>query len=226
MFFLFDGRFSRSDQIFFSILISPILLVLFIIPVNMVVGGIYLSAKIILIICYLLFITALISGKYGHTKENVNSVPRLILIVSFFYGGLILVSYLINNFLLIRSDSWYHASVISEIISHGIPPKEPFLADFSIKYMWIYHLFQAVWIKLSGLSIFKAMAFGNIINAFIFPYLIARFASFFTDKKYLIIFVSLFALAGLESVSWILWPLCLVRALTGDVTGLAEIHRI
>jgi hypothetical protein len=221
-----DGRISRSDRVILSIILSPILISLTVAAVSIVTGEIFISAKIVLTLCYLLFFTLSISGRGDRAMEGENGVPGAVYLISFLYAGLILISYAVNNYLLIRSDSWYHAAVVSEVLSRGIPPKEPLLADFSIRYMWFYHLFQAVWIRFSGLPLFSAMGGFNIVNAFIFPYLIARFTAYFTEKKYLIVFATLFAIAGLDSASWILWPVGLVRAFFGDVTGMAEIKRM
>ncbi len=225
-FFFLNGQVSRSDQVLFSVLLSPILVAVLVTAVNLFAGDLFFSIKIMLAACYLLFIAAIILGRPSDTDESGPAVPRLIFIVSFFYAGLILISYLVNNYLLIRSDSWYHATIVREVMTRGIPPKEPLLADFSIKYMWFYHVFLAAWIKLSGLSIFKAMGMFNVVNAFLFPYMIAKYTTYFTGKRYLIVFAALFAIAGLDSASWIFWPVGLIRCFFGEVTGMAEVKRI
>ncbi len=224
VFLMFTGgsRFSRSDQIFFSILISPILLSILVVAATVLTGDIYLSLRVVLSVSYVLLLTALLFGKHRQTASGYNGLPRPVFLVALLYGGMILISYLANDFLLIRSDAWYHAAVVREVIQRGIPPHEPLLADFQIRYMWFYHLFQACWIKLSGLSLFPAMGFFNIINAFVFPYMVARFTSFLTGKRYLIISSSLLALVGLQAASWVFWPTCLVKLLTGNVKGMLE----
>lgn len=225
-FFFLAGRINRTDQVILSILLSPILVSMLSAVVNLLAGDIYMSVNIVLIASYLLLFAAIAMGKHRIAGENNRSVPKAIFIVSFAYAALILISYLVNDYLLIRSDSWYHAAVVREVMERGIPPQEPLLGDFSIKYMWFYHLFQAAWIKRSGLSLFHAMAFFNIINAFVFPYLATRFASYFTSRKSVMVLVALFAIAGLDSASWILWPIILIKAFIGDVTGMAEVKRI
>jgi len=224
--FVLEGRISRPDQIFLSIIISPLILSLLTVVVNMATGDIVLSAKIILAASYVFLAAALVSGRHARVKEEGVRIPKAIILVSISYAGLILLSFMINDYLLIRSDSWYHAAVVSEVLTRGIPPKEPLLADVSIKYMWFYHLFQALCIRFSGMTLFRAMGFFNIINAFLFPCLLARFTAHFTRKKYLIVLVALFGIAGLDSASWILWPVVLIKAFIGDVTGMAEIRRI
>jgi len=225
---LFGKLFSSSDRIIYSILFSPIILSILIIFVNILTGDVYYSMQLVLITIYLMYALVFFSGKNNWVQEKgeKGNISHSVFFVSISYGLLILISYLMNDFLLIRSDAWYHAAVVEEIINRGIPPNEPFLGDFSIQYMWFYHLFQACWIKQSGLSTFWSMGTFNIINAIVFPYLVMRYISFFTTKKHVILFVTLISIAGLQSASWILWPVQLARSFIGEVTGMAEVKRI
>lgn len=225
--YLFLGTgFSRTDRSFFSILISPILISLMIIAVTVLTGDIYSSVKVTLAMLYFFLVAIIVLRRKSRAADDDAGMPWQVLAVAFIFAGIILFSYLYNSFLLLRSDSWYHASVINEVAKRGIPPMEPWLADFPIKYMWLYHLFNAVWMKLSGLPLFWAMGIFNVVTAFVFPYLIARYISCFTDKKYLIISASILALAGLESVSWIMVPVGLLRTMFGEVRGMVEIQRM
>ncbi len=225
MLFLGDRERRGFDNLFFPPLISPILLSVLVLAIHKATGDLRTAIKISLIILYLLLLAGLLVGRF-RPLENHAGIPFGILLVSFVFSGLILTSYFLNGFLVIRSDAWYHASIVNEIMNRGVPPLEPAFPDIPIRYMWIYHLFLAIWGKLSGLSLFQAMGFFNIVNAFVFPYLIARFISFFTGKILYIVAVPIFAIAGLESASWILWPINLVRALFGEVKGVEEIRRV
>jgi hypothetical protein len=225
-FLVLNGKITRSDQFVLSLLLSPLLLALLAAVVNILTGDIYTSTRIVLAGCYLLFIITLILGRHNEVSDDRKGVPKKILALSFVFGGMVFLSYILNGYLLIRSDSWYHAAVIQEVVHRGIPPGEPLIAEYPIMYMWFYHLFQAIWIRLSGLSLFNAMAFFNIINALIYPYLIARFISYFTERKRVIVFATALAVVGLDAVSWILWPISLLRMFMGDVTGMAELKRI
>ena len=224
--FVLGARISGSERLFLSLLLSPVLFSILVATGGTLTGDIYLSATIVLIACYIILIIALILRKDGEVKRNGDGVPRQIYMLSLIYGSLILLSYLANGYLLIRSDAWYHASVVQEIASRGIPPNEPLIADVPIRYMWFYHLFQAIWIKLSGTPLFWAMGTFNITSAFMFPYIIARFVSCFTDRKPLIVFATLLTVIGLDAASWILYPVSLVRAFAGEVSGMEEVRRI
>ncbi|MDZ7859566.1 MAG: hypothetical protein U5O15_02660 [Candidatus Krumholzibacteriota bacterium] len=154
-----------------------------------------------------------------------SAIPVSVITLSICYGILLVVTYFVNDFLLIRSDAWYHASVVNEITARGIPPMEPFLPNQPIRYMWIFHLFIATWKNLSNLPLFRAMSFLNIISAFALPYLVARIISSFISSSRKVFVSTLITIAGLESVSWIVWPVFLLRALFGEVRGMEEVLR-
>ncbi|MFA4949225.1 MAG: hypothetical protein WC674_12070, partial [Candidatus Krumholzibacteriia bacterium] len=173
-----------------------------------------------------LLVLATLFMKREEQPEAASPVPRAILFVSFAFGGIVIVAYLMNAFLLYRIDAWYHIAIVNEITNRGIPPREPALADEPIRYMWVFHFFIAGFRKFSGLSAPWAMGIFNAINAFVFPYLVARLTAIFRKEKRFVLGTPLFAIAGLGSASWILWPVVLVRALFGEVKGSAEIARI
>ncbi|MCK4538700.1 MAG: hypothetical protein KAV42_07890 [Candidatus Krumholzibacteria bacterium] len=173
---------------------------------------------------YLALAVAVLAGRLKQNEER-ESFPRGIIAISIFYAGLIAVLYIYNGLLLVRSDAWYHASLVSEISTRGIPPMEPWLADAPVRYMWIYHLFLASWKNLSSLSLFTSMGVFNIIAAFSFPYLVARLVAHFTTNRRYIQAIPFLAIAGLESASWIMWPIGLGRAFFGEVTGFSEVSR-
>lgn len=223
---LFLGERERHwfDDIVLSALLSPILLT----ASTLLIAGFGLpmerSLRFFLFLVYLFLGIALVAGRFKNTGAKLR-VPWSIPVVCAGFAGLIAACFAVNPDLLRRSDAWYHASLVSEILARGVPPMEPVLADFPIKYMWYYHLFIASLIKLSHIPIFAAMGLFNVMAAFSFPYLLARYASFFTKNARKITFAVLMAMAGLEAVSWFLWPVELVRALTGDVRGMEEVIR-
>jgi hypothetical protein len=164
--------------------------------------------------------------KRGEQDEAASPVPRAILFISFAFAGIIIIAYLLNAFLLYRIDAWYHIGIVNEIANRGIPPKEPSLADESIRYMWVFHFVMVGFKKFSGLSAPWAMGVFNAINAFVFPYLAARMTVLFRKERRFVLGTPLFALASLSSASWILWPMIFVAAFFGEVKGSAEIARI
>ena len=199
-----------------------VLLLLVLFPIT---GSLHSSVEMIVLIAAIAALGSLIVQRPTHS-DGAAPVPRTILIISLVYGGLLLFAYLSNRFLLIRSDAWYHLSVVNEIVNRGIPPLDPWFGDEAIRYMWIYHLFIAGFVDLSGLPVAIALGIFNAINAFIFPYLVARLTAVFRGEPRYVLGTPLFAISGIQSVSWILWPVVLVRALFGEVKGWAEVSRI
>lgn len=227
VFLLLVGSSKRTllDTIFIPPLISPVILSLLVTAVEAITGSLGISIRVSLVILYLLFIAALRTAKPGGSEEP-QPVPHAIVPIALLFSMVVISTYLVNDYLLVYADAWHHISVANEILDRGIPPMAPFLPDVPLRYMWFYHLFHTVFAELSGLSIRVVMGLFNAINAFVFAYLIARLISHFTSKHRYILTAPLFAFAGLESAGWVLWPVRLLRAFTGEERGRAEIARI
>ncbi|MFO7915939.1 MAG: hypothetical protein R6U43_09655 [Candidatus Krumholzibacteriales bacterium] len=224
-FLLGDRERPVTDTIFFTPLMSPVLFSLAALLFTQLAPGFLTGVRLSAGLFYILFAVVLISGKAAYGKRELN-LPGRVILLSCGYGALIALMYLFNDFLLIRSDSWYHASVVNEIITRGIPPAEPWLAGQPIRYMWIYHFFIAIWKSLSGVELFWGLGLFNIVSAVTMPYLVGRVISLFVSGARKIFYSTLIAAAGLESVSWIFFPVAFARALTGRVKGMNEILRI
>jgi hypothetical protein len=220
-----DRRRPALDALYLPPLLSPIIVVLLMLAVHRATGSLRgaMTASV-LIPAFIVVVASLVPGK--DRSAAAAPVPRSILFISFGFAGAILTAYLLNGFLLVRSDAWYHISIVGEILNRGIPPKDPWFADQSIRYMWSYHLFIAGFIERSRLSIPMALGLFNVINAFIFPYLVARLTALYKQDKRYVLGTPLFALAGIQCASWILWPVRLIGAFSGEVRGSAEIARI
>jgi hypothetical protein len=227
VFLSFFGERDRpgTDNVFFSIIISPIILILLVLAFHAtgssLSGSVRASSFTLLALLALGLIRELRTGGPGAPLPT-----RAIIITCALFGIAVLVSYLINRFLLIRSDAWYHASIVNEIVDRSFPPKEPLLPDVPIRYMWIYHLFIASSNNLTGLGVFFGLALFNVMNALAFPYLILRLTSFFTSRRRDLIATPIFAISGLASAAWILWPLGLLRIFTGGERGWGDLMRL
>jgi hypothetical protein len=220
-----DRNRSWSDGLFYSILFSPALFALTAVGSWYIASGsgnIGSAARLSAGVWYAVFALSLIvSGPKSAGKKP--AVPYSIVMASFAYCALLLIAYSKNGFLLSRSDAWYHASVTGEILARGIPPGEPWLADLPIRYMWIYHIFNASWKSISGSPIFNALASINIVSALALPYIVGRYVGTLTSNRRYALLATLMTIAGFESASWILWPIGLGKAFFGDVKGMAEI---
>lgn len=224
--FVWDRESPSLDKFFIPLAISPIVLSFLVAAVFTVTRSLDASVFIsVLVLCGLL-LAALARGNTYVASTAQDGIPRTIVLVSLLLCGMVGIFYLLNPFLLARSDAFVHAPIVSEIIDHGIPPAEPRLPNAPIRYPWFYHLFAASFVKLTGLSIFHALGFSNVMNALVFPYLIVRIAATFTRKRIHLSSTPFFAIAGLGSASWILWPVGLLRVLGGEVRGREEIARI
>jgi len=224
--FLWDRESPSLDEFFIPLAISPIVLSLLVAAAFTVTRSLNASVSISVLVLYGLLLAALARGNTFLTSNAQDGLPRAVVLIPLLLCGMVGIFYLLNPYLLARSDTFVHAPMVSEIIDHGIPPAEPRLPSAPIRYPWFYHLFAASFVKLTGLSIFRALGLSNVMSALVFPYLIARITAHFTKKRIHILSTPFFAIAGLGSASWILWPVGLLRVLGGEVRGREEIARI
>ncbi|HVO76399.1 MAG TPA: hypothetical protein VMT60_00305 [Candidatus Bathyarchaeia archaeon] len=227
VFLVFIGERERPDldDIFLPIVISPIILTLVVLAFH--AAGSSLSGAVHGACFALLALLAI--GLIKEARGSVGGAPRptrSIIVTCALFAGAVLTCYAVNRSLLMRSDAWYHASVLSEIVDRGIPPHEPYLPDFPIHYMWIYHLFVASSKQLTGLGVFPALGLFNVMAAVAFPYLVFRLVTFFSTRRRDLIAAPIFAISGLASAAWILWPLGLLRAAVGEHRGWHDLMRL
>jgi len=219
-----DEKLKSPDLVILPLVVSPIVLTLILLALFKITGSHLLSVELSFSLIYIAAFLYLLLRKTQTSEEP--EIPNTLLLISAGFAFIIALLYIVNPFLTVRSDSWYHASVVNEILDRGIPPMEPRFPDIKIRYMWIYHLFISTWKMISGIGVFAALATLNVVSALSLPYLAGRLTSLFKPGKKYILLTPVFVVAGLESVSWVLIPLNFARALTGEVKGMAEISRM
>lgn len=219
-----NAKRPRLDDVVIPLILSPILVSTALIIVDR--AGLPFDRSVTAVAIATVVLCLAAAAARRAPGERMPSVTRRIFVVMGGFALLVTGSYLVNRFLIIRSDAWFHGCVVSDILARGLPPMEPGFPDVPIRYMWSYHAFNAAWKDLSGLSVFPALAVFNVVNAFAFPYLMARLTALFFPERRYVLMVAALSVAGLESVTWILWPLNLTRAFTGEVHGIAEVARI
>jgi len=219
-----DDKLKSPDLVILPLVVSPIVITLILLALFKITGSHLLSVELSFALIYIATFLYLLLRKTQTIDES--EIPNSLLLISAGFALIIALLYIINPFLIVRSDSWYHASVVNEILDRGIPPMEPRFPDIKIRYMWIYHLFISTWKMISGIRVFTALATLNVVSALSLPYLAGRLTSLFKPGKKYILLTPVFVVAGLESVSWVLIPLNFARALTGEVKGMAEISRM
>ncbi len=134
---------------------------------------------------------------------------------------------LLNEYLRVRSDSWVHAGLAWEIAERGIPPQDPRFAGLRLNYVWFYNLFLAMLGTLRpGSSLFTHIAVANVCWMAAQVWLGWHLAwALWRDRAAARAALPLLLL-GLNAGVVLLWPLWLLRALVGDVRGVAEMQRI
>jgi len=221
-----DRKSPRLDRLFIPLVISPVLLSAVFLGIYLCAGDFGTALRASLLFFYALLAFALVRARGRHDEEPAADLPGSVAAISILFAGLIMASYFLNRYLLVYTDAWHHASVVNEILERGIPPMEPRFPDVPINYMWFYHLFEAIFKELSGLSVTWALGVFNGVVALTFPYLIARLSLLFTRDRGSLAAVTLLAIPGIQAAGWVLWPLNFLSAFFGQVSGRAEVARI
>lgn len=139
-------------------------------------------------------------------------------------GALVALPLLLNPWLRIRSDSWTHAGIVFEILERGLPPEDPRFAGLPLNYVWFYNLFLALVAALRGDDPFVLIPFFNawaLAATLLVAWLIGRRLWGIAGARG----CAILAGVGFNAGVWLLWPLRLVRALTGNDRGWAEVQR-
>jgi hypothetical protein len=139
--------------------------------------------------------------------------------------GLALIAalpWLVNRWILVRSDGWIHAGLVWEIVHHGIPPQDPRFAGLAINFMWFYNLFIAMLASLGRRDPFVFMTLFNTLNLAVCAALAYRIALELWRDRTSARGAALLTVVGLNAGTWLLWPLGLVRSLVGETRGWAD----
>lgn|GEM_PF-3110905 len=132
----------------------------------------------------------------------------------------------VNPYLQVRADAWIHAGIVVEILERGIPPEDPRFAGLTLNYVWFHNYYVALLSSLRGGDPFAFMAIANVSSMFstlAIAWLVGR--GLWDSSRAAAGAAWLMALA-FNAGMWLLWPLRLVRAVTGEVGGIEEARRI
>jgi len=126
----------------------------------------------------------------------------------------------------VRSDAWFHGAVTFQILRSGAPPLDPYFAGLKLNYMWFYHFFLAAVNRLTGLSPFWSMFLLNVQYLFCLVMAVYAIATRLGAGWRAALLSTGIAVFGLNGLFWLFWPLKLLFALTGEVKGVGELHRM
>lgn len=134
---------------------------------------------------------------------------------------------LLSEWARVRSDSWVHAGIVWEILERGLPPQDPRFAGLPLNYVWFYNFFLALLGALRpGSSPFTHIVTANtcwmatlVWLGFAVAWTLHRTPAAARRALPLL-------LTGLNAGALMLWPLWLLRAMRGEVRGMAEMQRI
>jgi len=131
-----------------------------------------------------------------------------------------------SEWIRVRSDTWVHGALVWEILHHGVPPMDPRFIGLQLNYVWFYNLYIAMVTSLRGQDPFVSMVIMNVVDMVALQALLWTVAYTLWQDVRAARGALVLGTLGLNAGMWLLWPLQLVRALNGEVRGLAEVKRI
>ena len=112
----------REDYVYMPLLISPIAMSLVMLAFSATTDSMALTVKASILLFLLVFI-ALVVARKASVADQAEGIPREIYALSILFCLFLVAAFLVNPYLLIRSDAVFSdASVLNEIQAHGIPP--------------------------------------------------------------------------------------------------------
>jgi hypothetical protein len=133
---------------------------------------------------------------------------------------------LLNAWIRIRSDGWVHGALVWEIVHHGAPPVDPRFIGMHLNYVWFYNFFIAQLTSLRGQDPFTFMAILNVLDLSLVVWLVWQLAHSVWGERRAAQGAVLALLLGMNAGTYLLWPMRLLRALSGEVRGWPEARRI
>lgn len=128
-----------------------------------------------------------------------------------------------------RADSWLHASIVTEMMTHGLPPEDPYFAGFRLQYMWFYHTILLGLTRVPGVDPFHAMPGLNALALFALIVLVADLSAAAGRGGRAAVRAALIVPLGLGVLFWCFFPLRAARGLggrTGGAEALAALFRL
>lgn len=154
-----------------------------------------------------------------------SGVPRLAWMLAAGLGVVVLLPPALNPYIAVRGDTWTHAGIVVRILERGLPPEDPRFAAIPLHYVWFYNFFIALLCSLRGSGPFSFMTLLNGATAFATVGLTTLLALRVWRTPEAGRGAALLAVFGLNAGAFLLWPLWLVLAFTGEVRSLDEVAR-
>jgi hypothetical protein len=133
---------------------------------------------------------------------------------------------LCNAFIRVHGDGWVHAGIAYEIATRGFPPQDPRFAGLPLNYVWFYNLFLAQLGALHGQSVLDFMVVMNVVLAALIVRLAYRLGFAVWRDRRAATGAAILLTLGFNAGAWLLWPLRLATAFTGQVHGMGEVRRL
>lgn len=212
------------NLILHSLLTSPVLTTAMAAVMLLAGAGTEMTATTILFTSALFSAAVLFARRdHGITLEISGKRILILLGIAAFFCAVAGYLPLSSEWWRMRSDAWFHAAVVAEIDTYGLPPQDPYFSGLPLQYMWFYHVLVLLLARATSIEPFMVMPIINIQALAAFVVATFLFSLRLTGSKqrfgYAVSAV-LVAVLGMNALFWIFLPVKLARAFIGESTGL------
>lgn len=152
-------------------------------------------------------------------------VPRGVLGWAAGLAAVLVLVPVLNPWLFVRSDGWIHGGIVMELLERGFPPEDARMAGVRLNYVWFFNFFIALLHSIRAQDLFRFMTLFNAATAFATVVLTALAARRLWRDDRVALAAAVVLTLGLNAGTFVLWPLSLLRALSGEVRGMPEVLR-
>jgi hypothetical protein len=133
-----------------------------------------------------------------------------------------------NEWWRMYSDAWFHAAIVKDMNTFGLPPEDPYFSGLPLQYMWYYHALILCIAEATKIDPLVVMPIVNMqaLAGFVTATLLFSFHLAGSRRRFSRAMASvLVAVLGMNALFWLFEPLKLIRVFRGDVTGMEELRR-
>ncbi len=139
--------------------------------------------------------------------------------LSLLFAFLVALPYVLNPWMLVKSDAWNHAGIVWNILERGVPPEDPRFAGLPLNYVWFFNLFIALLTRVHDQDPFVFMAIMNVVDVMLCAWVAYLMGWMLWRRREAATGTALLMLVGFSALTYLLWPLRGLRAIVGQNRG-------
>ena len=119
----------------------------------------------------------------------------------------IALPHIVNPWMLVKSDAWFHGALVYQILERGIPPQDARVAGLPLNYVWFFNLYVALLSSVRDGDPFVFMTTLNVVDVALLAWLAALAGWTLWRTRDGALGAALLTCLGFNALAWLSWPL-------------------